>query len=222
MRILVLGDPHLPAPDWALLWEAARFNRKYRAHKVVCAGDLTDQKTWSRFGRDSDDPGNDEEWANTLKAARRFERLFPKMEIIIGNHDIRYFKAASLVGIPSQLVRTLKEALPIEGWSWHDTSRGPLLIDGVGYVHGDEESGGALVKACFLGYPIVQGHDHKGLIAYAQAPQKKTPIWGMSVGCTADRSSQLMRYSAKRLKKAFSCFATVTDGIPQIYPKGST
>jgi len=222
MRILVLGDPHLPAPDWDLLEEAAAFNKTFKAHKVVCVGDLTDQKTWSKFGRDTSDCGNDEEWAKTEAAAKRLAKLFPRMEIILGNHDLRHFKAANLAGVPSQLVKSVKDAIGIPGWNWHDTSRGPLMLDGVGYIHGDEQNGSALVKSCFLGFPLVQGHDHKGVLEYAQPSQRKKPLWGMSAGCTADLDGPGMRYAKKMLRKAFTCFAVVENGIPHIYPKGST
>ncbi len=222
MKVLVLGDPHLPAPDWDLLKEAHEFNRTFRANRIVCVGDLTDQKTWSKYGRDTDDVGNDEEWELTIGATRRFIKLFPRMDVIIGNHDIRYFKAANLAGVPSKLVKSLSEALPAPGWRWYDTSRGPLMLDGVGYIHGDEQSGSALAKASFVGHPIVQGHDHKGILEYSQPPHRKGPLWGMSSGCTADLAGPGMRYAKKMLRKAFSCFAVVEDGVPRIYPKGST
>lgn len=218
----MLGDPHLPNPDWELLQEASDFNRVFKAHKTVCVGDLTDQKTWSKYGRDTDDLGNDEEWDFTVKATKRMHKLFPRMEIIIGNHDIRYFKAANLAGVPSQLVRSLSEAIPAPGWRWHDTSRGPLMLDGIGYIHGDEQSGSAVAKAAFLGHPLVQGHDHKGILEYAQPPHRKRPLWGLSAGCTADLQGPGMRYAKKMLRKAFSCFSVVEDGVPRIYPKGTT
>jgi hypothetical protein len=210
----------LGAPDWDLLKEAYEFNKTYKADVVVCVGDMTDQKTWSKYGRDTDDVGNNEEWALTVKAAQRFAKMFPKMKIIIGNHDIRYFKAANLAGVPSQLIRSLEEAIGIPGWEWYDTSRGPLMLDGVGYIHGDEQSGTAVAKAAMMGHPIVQGHDHQGIITYMQPTQRKTPLWGMSAGCTADLDGPGMRYSKKMLRRAFSCFCTVTHGVPQIYPKG--
>ncbi len=222
MRILVLGDPHLPAPDWDLLKEAYEFNKTFKAHRVVCVGDLTDQKTWSKYGRDTDDVGNNEEWAQTVAAAKKLSQYFPRLDVIVGNHDIRYFKAANLAGVPSQLVKSLEEALPVKGWKWHDTSRGPLMLDGIAYIHGDEQSGSALAKASFLGYPVCQGHDHQGTIAYSQPPHRKKPLWGMSAGCTADLNGPGMRYAKKMLRKAFSCFAVVEDGVPRIYPKGST
>jgi predicted phosphodiesterase len=222
MRVLVLGDPHLPAPDWELLKEAYEFNKSFKAHRIVCVGDLTDQKTWSKYGRDTDDVGNDEEWELTIQATQRFIKIFPRMDVIIGNHDVRYFKAANLAGVPSKLVKSLSEALPAPGWKWHDTSRGPLMLDGVGYIHGDEQSGSALAKASFVGHPIVQGHDHKGILEYSQPPHRRGPLWGMSSGCTADLQGPGMRYAKKMLRKAFSCFAVVEDGVPRIYPKGTT
>jgi predicted phosphodiesterase len=222
MKVLVLGDPHLPAPDWHLLKEAHIFNKRFKADSIVCVGDLTDQKTWSKYGRDTDDSGNDAEWQATADAASRLLSLFPKMHIIVGNHDIRYFKAANTAGVPSQLIKSLKEAFPMPGWKWHDTSRGPLMIDGVGYIHGDEQSGSALAKACFLGHSVVQGHDHKGILEYAQSPHRKTPLWGMSAGCTANPNGAGMRYAKKMLRKSFGCFCVVEDGVPRIYPKGAT
>jgi predicted phosphodiesterase len=220
MKVLVLGDVHLPYPDLELLKEAARFNKHYRADVVVCVGDLTDQKTWSKYGRDTDDPGNDEEWDMVIESAKKVEKLFPKLTIVIGNHDIRYLKAANVAGIPTQMIKSLKEALPIKGWNWH-TSNDPLEIDGVVYVHGDESSGPPETKATQLGQPVVQGHTHKGRIVYAVTPKNRV-LWGMDVACTADVTSPAFRYAKKMLKKAMVAFGTVTDKIPHLYPKGST
>ena len=221
MKILVIGDPHLPSPDWDLMKEIYNFNKTFKAHKIVCVGDITDQKTWSKYGRDTDDVGNNEEWAMTYQACKELAKMFPRMEIILGNHDLRHFKAANQAGVPSQLVKTLKEALGVPGWNWYDTSRGPLMLDGVGYIHGDEEAGTALQKAGKVGFPIVQGHDHKGIIEYLQPVHRKLPLWGMSAGCTADKDGAGMRYAKKMLRKSFNCYATVVNGVPHIYPKGT-
>lgn len=217
-KVLVLGDMHLPYPDMALLKQAYEFNKRYKADLVICVGDLTDQKTWSKFGRDTDDVGNDEEWDMVIKSAKAVEKFFPNMTVLLGNHDIRYLKAANVAGIPSQMVKTLKEALPIKGWKWH-TEDQPFEYDGVAYVHGDEDSGPPETKATCLGQPVVQGHTHKGRIVYVITPKRKL-IWGMDVACTADVKSPAFRYAKKMLKKALVAFGTVCHGrVPHIYPK---
>lgn len=217
MKVLVLGDVHLPYPDMRLLKQAARFNKKYRADVVVCVGDLTDQKTWSKYGRDTDDPGNNEEWEMVLSSSSRVHALFPRLQILLGNHDIRYLKAANVAGIPSQLVKTLSEALPFKGWVWNTSSQ-PLVLDGVAYVHGDEHAGTVEQKAALLGMPVVQGHTHKARIVYLSTFNKKL-IWGMDAACTADLKSPAFKYARNMLKKAMVGFATVTNKIPHYYPK---
>lgn len=201
-----------------VLKQAAEFNKKFKADLVLCVGDLTDQKTWSKYGRDTDDPGNDEEWEQVIKSAKAVEKLFPKMTILLGNHDIRYLKAANVAGIPKHMMKSLKEALPIKGWNWH-TEDNPFEYDGVVYVHGDEDSGPPETKATLLGKPVVQGHTHKARIVYVVTPSKSL-LWGMDVGCTADTKAPAFRYAKKMLRKAFVGFGTVIDGVlPAIYPK---
>lgn len=215
-KILVLGDIHLPWCDWNALEQAAEFNKKYKADRVITVGDLTDQKTWSKFGRDTDDPGNNEEWKQVLISAKRLYKLFPNMVILIGNHDIRYLKAAKIAGIPSQMLKTLKEMLPFKGWNWH-TDDDPYVVDNISYLHGDEHPGTVEQKACILGMPVVQGHTHKARLVYVTTPHKN--LWGLDAGCIVDSKGPAARYAAKSLRKTFVGFATITNRIPRLHPK---
>lgn len=215
-KILCLGDIHLPWCDWDALEQAAEFNKKYKADLVITVGDLTDQKTWSKYGRDSDDPGNNEEWDQVVKSAKRLQKLFPKMTILIGNHDIRYLKAAKVAGIPTQMLRTLKEMLPAKGWTWH-TEDEPFQYDGMAFMHGDEHPGMVEQKAAMLGQPVIAGHTHKARIVYITTPTKT--LWGMDAGCLVDPKSPAARYAAKALRKTFIGFSTITNNIPALHPK---
>lgn len=215
-KILVLGDIHLPWCDWRALEQAAEFNKKYKADLVITVGDLTDQKTWSKFGRETDDPGNNEEWTQVLEAANKLHKLFPKMTILIGNHDIRYLKSAKVAGIPSAMLRTLEEMLAYKGWKWH-TEDDPLVYDGMSFLHGDEHPGTVEQKASMLGMPVIQGHTHKARIVYVSTPYKN--LWGLDCGCLVDPKSPAARYAAKSLRKTFVGFATITNGIPHLHPK---
>lgn len=218
LNVLILGDTHLPWIDWKVAEGAARFASDYKPDLIVQVGDLIDGYNWSRFSRDPDAPSAGREWADTLKAVKRFHGLFdPKtmMYIIEGNHDRRYQMRAFEANIPSQLIRPLREVFPYPNWKWWVDQK-HLKIDGVTYMHGDEGVGTAGAKSRQQGRNVVHGHTHKGSIDWTATSDSL--IFGMEVGTLMDPASMAAKYAKKALLKNFMGWATVSDGIPVLYP----
>lgn len=220
MKVLVLGDTHFPFCDWAALQAAADFAKSYKPHRIVQVGDFLDRFNWSRFVRYPDSPSAKDEFDDTLLALERFRKMFGErvpMTILQGNHDRRLLMRAWDVNIPEQLIRPMKEIFPHKNWTFHP-DQDPFMFDGVCYVHGDEGPGGkAFNKAKQMGINVVQGHLHRDAgVNYIRTFNKE--FFGLDVGCLMDRGSVAARYSRKDLLQAWIGWATVTDGIPHLYP----
>lgn len=214
--ILVLPDMHAPWVHWPAIERAARWAKKHKPDIVVQLGDLIDAKSWSRWPGETDDYSPDQEWAETVACLKKLYRLFPKMEILSGNHDRRHLIKAAESKIPSQLVRTFNEVFPFKGWNWHLDPRKKLILDTVNgkilFCHGDEDGGTPLDKASFFGTSVVQGHDHKAAINYRQVGDKF--LFGVSAGNLMNPESKAADYNARSSKGSVQGFLVVKNGNP--------
>lgn len=218
-KILVLGDIHLPYPDWNAIEEAYAFNRKFKADLVVQVGDLIDAKAWSTYSKDTDDLNPEDEWQLSYDAAHDLADLFPDMVVLTGNHEARIMARATDAKLPKQLVKSIDEALGIPGWKFYrdskpfqvNTPAGPTI-----FIHGDEMAGNLKAKICKLGMNVVHGHTHQGEIVYSCNFEKR--VFGMDVGCMADLNSKAMSYAAKNPTSCFVGFGYINDGVPHLVP----
>ncbi len=219
-RVLLLGDIHLPCPDWEAIKQAAKFNKKFKAQLVITTGDLIDAKAWSRYSKSTDDLNAYDEWEATVKAAKKLAKYFPKLTIIMGNHEARIANKAVEANLPPQLVRGVHEALGIKNWTWH-LSTNPLVIktpsSSFAIIHGDEMAGTCKQKASRLGMNLVHGHTHQASLDYINTFDKQ--LWAMDVGCMADLQSKAMSYAAKNPLSCFVGFGYIEDGVPHLVPK---
>jgi predicted phosphodiesterase len=215
MRILVLGDLHLPWVDYEALIATYKFSRSYKPDRIIQVGDLVDQKAWSQWPKDPDDPNPGEEWEMTEDGVHYVHKLFPEMTIIEGNHCRRIMKKAMEIGIPKKLIRGMNDMFPFPKWEWR-LDPNPLVVDNIMFIHGDEMGGNAYQKAQRVGMNVVQGHDHQAYLQYINT--FKHQVFGMSVGTLMDPNSIAARYAAKNAMKCWQGWATITDGVPQLYP----
>lgn len=214
MRILALGDMHFPWIDFKVLMAAHEFAKDYKPDLVIQVGDIVDQKAWSRYPKDVDDPSPHEEWMMAEDGLHALHRLFPKMIILEGNHCRRIMCRALEAGIPKKLIKTLDQVFDFPDWHWHMHPR-PYVADGIAFIHGDEMAGNAYQKAGKLGMPLVQGHDHLGYLQFINTFDRE--IFGMSIGCMIDSESIAARYAAKNALRTWQGWATITDGEPHLH-----
>lgn len=221
MKILVVGDTHLPWTVWDLVQECAKEARRGKYDAIVQLGDFSDQHMWSRHAKYADSPSAELEWDQTEEAVKRFVSLFPKnipMLILEGNHCRRIMMRATEAQVPRKLVRRMDEIFDLpDNVVWHLDSK-PLILDGVRYIHGDELGGNAWQKAQRMGVSIMQGHDHQGYVHYVNTFDHR--IWGASAGCMMDAHSIAARYAAKNAMRCWLGWAVVEDSVPRLVPYG--
>lgn len=215
-RILVLPDIHLPFHNKAAIKRIAEFNKTYKADLVIQLGDLVDAHAWSRWPKASSAMSPDHEFAKARKGAEWLHKLFPKMVILHGNHDLRASNKRLDAGIPSQFIKTFAELFNFKGWTFHEPKR-LLTVNTpkgkVSFCHGDEAGGTPLEKAKTLGHSLVQGHTHKATISYHTGQDGKT-VFGAEGGHLVDVDSYAFRYALGSLKKGTIGFLVIEKGIP--------
>lgn len=220
-RILILGDIHLPFPDWEALKQAQKFAKEFKPDLVVQMGDLIDAKAWSKYQKDPDDLSPQTEFDLVAKQIKILHKMFPKMVILQGNHEARFSAKKMEAQLPTQLVRSLREVFDMKGWWWvapGGQERAVVKSGGkeILFVHGDEMAGNVVAKAKRLGLCVVQGHTHKAELGYVNDFHRE--IFGLDVGCMADLSSKAMRYAASNPTSAFVGFGYIEDGVPGLKP----
>lgn len=217
--IMALPDQHIPWCNWKAIEAFSKRVKAYKKQgksvKVVNLGDVMDQKAWSRFSKDPDDLSPHQEWSDVELGMDYLAELLPEMTIVLGNHDSRAYKKAVEVGLPKQLIRSLEDLFPYEGWTWHMSTK-PLMVDGIMFIHGDEMAGGALQKAAKLGRSVVQGHVHKGNLNYVDIFDKQ--IFAVESGCVIDREAIAFRYAAKHPLSCFIGWTEIHNGVPHLVP----
>lgn len=213
--VLFLPDLHMPYHNEDAVEWAASLQATYETDLVVQLGDISDQRSWSRFVKDPDFDNPTLEFSKLVKAGKWLEKLFPSMYILYGNHSIRIIKKAFEVGLPKELVKGLSEIFPYKGWEWGIVEK--LIINqDVLAIHGDEMAGTAFQKAKTLGISLVQGHTHKASLSYFNAFDKQ--IFGAEAGCLVDLTSSAFRYAAKNPTGCWLGVMLLLDGVPVLLP----
>lgn len=214
-KILVIPDAHAPWVNWGALKQAEKWRKKHKPDLVVCLGDLTDQKIWSRWPKDTDDASPSDEFKEALKCLKKIHKMFPKMVIIRGNHDTRIQSKAIEAGIPSEMFNDINKVFDFPGWTWMPQND-KLLVNTVrGYVlfvHGDEQGGTVAQKSRILGLSVVQGHTHKSSITYTTT--LKGTIFGAEMGCIMDVDSKAAKYAAANPVGSSVGFGVLKFGVP--------
>ncbi|CAM6005998.1 unnamed protein product [Sphagnum balticum] len=214
-RILVIPDAHAPWVHWPALQQAYKWAKRHKPDLVICLGDLTDQKIWSRWQKDVDDVSPSDEFKSAEKCLKRIHKMFPKMIILRGNHDVRILAKAVEAGIPAEMFRDVDQVFNFKGWTWVpvndkliiNTPRGPVL-----FVHGDEQGGTVVQKSRILSLSVVQGHTHKVSVTYTTT--MRGTIFGAEMGCIMDTQSKAAKYAAANPVGSSVGFGVLKFGIP--------
>jgi len=215
MKILLLGDIHFPAANWPALKKIARFNETYQADLVIQMGDLIDAKAWSSYAKHPEDDSPQLEFDKALKDCQKLAKLFPKMVVLVGNHEARVEARVLEARIPKQLVKGIHEVVDIPGWKFH-LSDDPFVADNIGFIHGDQGAGTIMQKANKLGMSLCCGHTHKASLTYATTFNKQ--IFAMEVGCLVEVKNAAFKYASKSLSQSWVGFAVIENGVPILYP----
>jgi hypothetical protein len=217
--VLVIPDIQIPFehPDTIPFLKAVR--DMYEPTRVVQIGDLIDSHALSFYGSDPDGYSAGRELKKAIRNLKKFYRAFPKVDVVLGNHDDRLYRSAFAAGLPRSCIRDLPEILEFpKGWALHED----IVIDNVVYEHGDKFGNGngnnAFKKAIDSNMAsTVYGHFHAaaGVRWFAN---KRYLLFGFNVGCLMDGHSYAAAYGKKFANKPILGCGIVDEGIPQFIP----
>lgn len=175
--------------------------KKYGVEKKVCCGDMVDSHAVSRHGAEPCALGAYSEFDLAIQRIKIYTTLFPKVDYILGNHDLRLWNQAASVGIGRRFLKELQEILGLpEGWICRNEE---YEYNDVLFLHGINCTGknGALNKALTERMSVVIGHSHAhGGVQYAANGRNK--VFGLNVGCGVNEKAYAFTYGRHSKYKA--------------------
>lgn len=222
-RILCFSDTHAPAmhPD------AVNFLRAVKEKfgdfdEVICNGDLLDFHACARWEASKYLPQSTVELEQAIKQIKPIFKLFPKVKMTWGNHDLRVMKKAKEEGIPAKFLRNFLETIGAPaGWEIAKEYNIQTPRGTVKFIH---DIGCKLIwKAVSIkGMNIVQGHRHT-LFEVQYVANEHNLHWGATTGCLVDHKHPAYDYARTSsgtdllLKPIIGC-AVIIDGNIQLVP----
>ena len=219
-RVLVIGDTHAPAMHKGYIRFLKSIEKKYNCNKVVHIGDLVDWNSISFHEKESSSPNPDKEFELAKKQVRQIHKAFPKVDLMIGNHDSLPARQAKRLGLPASVLKDFKQLWELDGWVIHDRYT-DFIIDNVIYRHGDKGKGGAMAahkNAMAEFSSVVQGHLHAqaGIVYHAN---KQSCVYGLQVGCGCDHNHPAMGYGkVYSAKPILGCGVVYSDKLAFFEP----
>lgn len=216
----VIGDTHMPFvhPNYIHFLEDTF--TKYRADLVVSIGDLVDNHAISRHQTETSAASALTEYEQARETIEQYTKVFTKVSLLLGNHDLIPQRQAATLGIPKIYTKGFKElwGLP-EGW----TVQEQLIIDEVLYEHGTGYTGksGALDKAVNAMQSCVIGHSH-GYGGCQYKSNSKSIVFGLNAGCGVDIDAYAFAYGKyNRNRETIGCGIVFDNSSAIFVPMGS-
>ena len=203
--VLVIGDTHEPFTLEGYREFCYETYKKYKCTHVIFIGDLIDGHASSYHTTNPDAMGAGSELDLAIENIGEWYKLFPKADVVLGNHDRIVMRKASDGGVPRKWIMDFQDVFEVP--TWHFTSR--VVYNGVQYIHG--EGGTARTRAKKDLMSTVQGHLHPQ--AYTEYIVGETyKIFGMQVGCGVDRHAYAFGYAKDHPKPAIGVGVVANHG----------
>jgi predicted phosphodiesterase len=218
MKVLAISDTQIPFEHPDALAFCKAIAKKEKPDLIFQMGDLIDVHSTSDYDPDPDGYSPGHELEKTREKLKAWVKAFPKVTILLGNHDVRYHKAALKARIPADVLKSFSDILQTpKGWEYVEE----VVIDEVLYTHGDGATGVSpnasieLAKSSMMS--TVHGHFHvnAGIQYYAN---KRHLVFAFNTGCLIDRKSYAFNYGKKLTKKPILGIGVIENGVPKFIP----
>ena len=172
---------------------------------MIFIGDIIDNHYSSFHISDPDGMSGGDELDLAIEHISKWVALFPKADVIIGNHDRLIMRKAFEGQIPRRWIMDYQDVLDAPGWNFIPEAK----YDGIHYIHGEGATARTRCKKDLIS--TVQGHRHPE--AYTEYVVGETfRIFGMQVGCGIDRHSYAMAYAKDHPKPAIGVGVILNHG----------
>ena len=218
--VLVFSDTHAPYHHADALDFLEDTYKKWGCGSIVCAGDIFDFHSQSRFNTECDAYNPRQEYSLALEFTTELCKRFSKGVLVPGNHDTIPHRQMASIGLDPMLLKSDGEFFRFSnGWKvatlYHTIFDGKVLIE-----HGLGSAGmyGAMRTAEAKRTSFVQGHIHShAMVKYLM--NYKSKIFGMNVGWLGDESSLAARYGRhNKYKGVLGCGIVVGPEVAYFVP----
>jgi predicted phosphodiesterase len=207
--ILVIACTHIPFEHRHFLDFALEIYQRVKCDRVIHLGDLVDNHAISYHEHDPDGKSPADEMAEADKHLKKWFKVFPNLELCLGNHDRMADRKSKTVGLPSRVFKSFRDI-------WQLPSRWETAYSfehyGVRFQHGTGYSGdNANIKAAsYNRQSTAIGHIHH-ICTMGYTASEKDCIFGMAVGCGIDRNKYAFAYEKDFPRKPLLGCGVVTD-----------
>lgn len=212
---LIISDTHFPYehPDTFEFLDAAHY--AYDCKAVMHTGDMIDNHTGSYHEIEYGTLSPKEEHEQAKANVQLLHSMFPKMDVIIGNHGAMTRRKAKTAGIPEDVLKSYNDMYEIKGWNWKDkfffdVDRGEkcLLVHSMG--------ANTLSNARNHSHHSIQGHHH-GRYGIEYFGDTNILRWSMTVGCLIDPDVPAFNYgSLATLNRPVIGCGAIIDNEPRL------
>ena len=212
--VMIIPDCHCPAMKRGAVDFLKSIADEYQPERIVHIGDLIDACAYSYHEKSPMLKDPVRERALAQKQVDMITREFPKVDLLLGNHDVLAWRKALTAGLdPSDLKDFATMYNLPSGWKVHPRYH-KLKIDNVLYKHGDSGPGGMSAaqkqaKAEFSN--VVLGHLHSQF-STSFYTNEQSRVFGMSVGCLVDDQHLALSYGKTYATKGILGCGIVVDG----------
>jgi len=204
-RVLVIGDLHEPFTLDGYRDFCYKVYKEYKCTHVIFIGDIVDNHAVSYHESDADGMSAGDELGVAIENLALWYKLFPKADVIIGNHDRLIMRKAFTGGIPRRWIMGYQDMFGVPTWSFRERRE----YNGVQYIHGEGGTARARAKKDLMS--TVQGHLHTQ--AYTEHfVGSNYHIFGTQVGCGVDKDSYAMAYAKNFGKPAIGVTVVLNSG----------
>ena len=219
--ILCISDTQAPYHHKDALRFLKAVKEKYKPTDVVQIGDLVDNYRFSEWDQAAEAMGLMEEVSGSRQFINQLGELFPKMTVILGNHDLRYYRRAVKAGYPIEFIVPLEKILKFpKGWTTCkqykvNTALGPVLFE-----HGHENKGGKTkgeksVLSNEASTVIGHYHTEAGIEWISTTDHLR---FFMVVGCLFDSKSIAAAYASGNKRRVLLGTSLIINGMPHWEP----
>lgn len=213
---LIISDTHFPyhhKDTFAFLEQAAYV---YDCKVIKHTGDVVDNHSGSYHDVEYGTLDAEAEFMSARACVQQLNELFPKMDVVIGNHDAIPSRKAKSAGLGQENIKTYNDLYDVN-WNWQDKhffdiAKGKQCL----LVHTMSTS--TLNNAKSHSHCSIQGHHHAsfGLEYFTDTNMIR---WSMTVGCLVDLHHPAFNYASGATTKrpVLGCGAII-DGEPRLLP----
>lgn len=218
---LVFSDPHIPFNHPGFLPFLLDTYKRFKCGPVMCLGDLVDNHAISRHQTETCAKSPYDELEMSIVEIAKYTKAFPKVKMVLGNHDLVAIRQAATLGLGERFLRPLNELLQLpKTWELADE----FIIDNVLYEHGINCTGvtGAVNAALRERMSTCIGHTHSnGGVLYAA--NKRDIIFGAHCGCGIDVSAYAFAYGThSKNRPILGCTVVYSSSKAEFVPMSSS